>query len=65
MDQDLTTRIFPENSIRRKPCFWARRSVAENRARAFGGNLVPEGEAVLADQFHAAAAAARNTAAVD
>jgi hypothetical protein len=33
--------------------------------RALRRDLDPEGEAVLADQFQAAAAAARNTAAVD
>ena len=31
----------------------------------FGGSLIPNGEAMLAEQFHAAAAAAKTTAAVD
>ena len=62
--QGLSNLIFPENSIRRKPFFGLGGALPENRARPSAG-LTPNGEAMLADQFTAAAAAARNTAAVD
>ncbi len=64
ISSDLAVLILPEKLNRCKSHFWRRRSFARNRARPSAG-LDPERRTMLADQFQAAAAAARNTAAVD
>jgi hypothetical protein len=62
--QGLSNLIFPENSIRRKPIFGLGGALSEI-VRALRRDLIPNGEAMLAEQFAAAAAAARTTAAID
>jgi hypothetical protein len=62
--QGLSNLIFPENSIRRKPIFGLGGALSEI-VRALRRDLIPNGEVMLAEQFAAAAAAARTTAAID
>ena len=63
--QGLSNLIFPENLNRRKPHFGALAELCLKSCAPFGGTLIPNGEAMLADQFHTAAVAAPNTHAVD
>ena len=62
---DLSNPHIPEIVIRCKSHFLAAAELCQQIVRALRRDLIPNGDAMLADQFTAAAAAARNTAAVD
>ena len=63
--RELSTPIISENLNLRKAILACSGALPENRARPFPAGLVPEGEAMLAQQFHEAAAAVRTTAQLD
>ena len=62
--QGLSNLIFPENLIRRKPQLGYGGALSEI-VRALRRDLIPNGEAMLAEHFHIAAVRARTTAALD
>ena len=57
--------ILPENLNPMQEPFLAAAELCLKSCAPLRRDLIPNGEAMLAEQFHAAAAAARNTAAVD
>lgn len=50
--KDPALLILPENSIRRKPFCGTDGALPEIPRAAFGRTLIPNGEAMIADQFH-------------